>query len=145
MNSSLPSLSLSKVYRMPKTWWKRMAASFRCAYCTQASLLRLNLSCCRGDAFTNSIFRSIILSMMATYGLWLYASIIFFEPWHMFTSFIQYILLAPTYINVINVYAFCNVHDVSCTFLAFVRAGPSSCRMLQGVRRVQRPSLSILV
>lgn len=52
--------------------------------------------------------------MMATYGLWLYASIIFFEPWHMFTSFVQYILLAPTYINVINVYAFCNVHDVSC-------------------------------
>lgn len=31
----------------------------------------------------------------------------------MFTSIIQYLLLAPSYINVINVYAFCNVHDVS--------------------------------
>ena len=46
---------------------------------------------------------------MATYGLWLYASLIAFDPWHMLTSFIQYILLSPTYINVINVYAFCNV------------------------------------
>jgi chitin synthase len=31
----------------------------------------------------------------------------------MFTSFIQYLLLAPSYINVINVYAFCNVQDVT--------------------------------
>ena len=55
-----------------------------------------------------------------------------FEPWHMITSFIQYLLMAPSYINVLNVYAvsfpslhinlltslsypskFANVHDVS--------------------------------
>jgi len=30
----------------------------------------------------------------------------------MFTSFIQYLLLAPSWINVINVYSFCNVQDV---------------------------------
>jgi hypothetical protein len=52
------------------------------------------------------------------------------EPWHMITSFFQYLLLAPSYINVLNVYAvsrlvyftflfdltrcqFANVHDVS--------------------------------
>lgn len=29
------------------------------------------------------------------------------------TSFVQYLLLAPSYINVLNVYAFSNVHDVS--------------------------------
>lgn len=28
-------------------------------------------------------------------------------------QFIQYLLLTPTYINVLNVYAFCNTHDVS--------------------------------
>jgi hypothetical protein len=66
-----------------------------------------------GELIRDKNFRNIVLSMMATYGLWLYASIIFFEPWHMFTSFIQYILLSPTWINIINVYAFCNVHDVS--------------------------------
>jgi len=31
----------------------------------------------------------------------------------MFTSFIQYLILTPTYINVLNVYAFCNTHDIT--------------------------------
>nr|ABB70407.1 hypothetical class II chitin synthase [Puccinia graminis f. sp. tritici] len=65
------------------------------------------------DIFANRIFRNIVLSLVATFGLWLIASFMFFEPWHMFTSFAQYILMSPSFINVINVYAFCNVHDVS--------------------------------
>jgi chitin synthase len=28
-----------------------------------------------------------------------------FEPWHMITSFLQYLLMAPSYIAVLNVYA----------------------------------------
>ncbi|KAK7682323.1 Chitin synthase 4 [Cerrena zonata] len=63
--------------------------------------------------FTNSIFRNIVISILATLGLYIIASLIFFEPWHMITSFIQYLLMAPSYINVLNVYAFANVHDVS--------------------------------
>ncbi|KAF8187725.1 glycosyltransferase family 2 protein [Pholiota molesta] len=63
--------------------------------------------------FTNHIFRNIVVSLVATLGLYIIASIIFFEPWHMITSFIQYLLMAPSYINVLNVYAFANVHDVS--------------------------------
>jgi len=35
------------------------------------------------------------------------------DAWHILTSSFQYFLLTPTYTNVINVYAFCNVHDVS--------------------------------
>ncbi|KAF8148234.1 glycosyltransferase family 2 protein [Crassisporium funariophilum] len=66
-----------------------------------------------GDIFTNKIFRNIVLSLLATLGLYILASLIFFEPWHMITSFIQYTLMAPSYINVLNVYAFANVHDVS--------------------------------
>lgn len=27
------------------------------------------------------------------------------DPWHMVTSFVQYTLLAPSYINILNVYA----------------------------------------
>ncbi|KAJ7647716.1 glycosyltransferase family 2 protein [Roridomyces roridus] len=53
---------------------------------------------------------NIVLSLLATYGLYLIASIIFFEPWHMITSFVQYLLMAPSYIAVLN---FANVHDVS--------------------------------
>lgn len=31
----------------------------------------------------------------------------------MFTCFLQYLLVSPSYINVLNVYAFCNIHDIS--------------------------------
>ncbi|CAG8493588.1 14834_t:CDS:2 [Funneliformis mosseae] len=61
----------------------------------------------------DSTFRNIILSVISTYGLYFTASFLFFEPWHMFSSFIQYLLLVPFYVNILNVYAFCNVHDVS--------------------------------
>ncbi|KJZ73845.1 Chitin synthase 3 [Hirsutella minnesotensis 3608] len=63
--------------------------------------------------FTNPVFYTLIVSVMSTFGIWLIASILMFDPWHMFTSFIQYMLLTPTYTNVLNVYAFCNTHDVS--------------------------------
>lgn len=65
------------------------------------------------DLISNAIFRDVVLSLAATLGLYFVASLIFFEPWHMITSFIQYLLMAPSYIAVLNVYAFANVHDVS--------------------------------
>ncbi|KZT22847.1 glycosyltransferase family 2 protein [Neolentinus lepideus HHB14362 ss-1] len=55
------------------------------------------------DIFTNVIFRNIVISLAATLGLYIVASLIFFEPWHMITSFLQYLLMAPSYINVLNV------------------------------------------
>lgn len=63
--------------------------------------------------FTNSVFRDLIVSMGSTYLLYLVASLLYFEPWHMLTSFVQYLLFSPSYTNIMNVYAFCNVHDVS--------------------------------
>lgn len=63
--------------------------------------------------FQNKLFLTLIVSMMSTYGLWLVASLMMFDPWHMLTSFVQYMLLTPTYVNVLNVYAFCNTHDIS--------------------------------
>ncbi|KAJ1728582.1 hypothetical protein LPJ61_003959, partial [Coemansia biformis] len=58
-------------------------------------------------------FRDIVISMAATYGLYIIASLLYFEPWHMITSFIQYMLWLPSSINILMVYAFCNTHDVS--------------------------------
>ncbi|CAB4253879.1 similar to Saccharomyces cerevisiae YNL192W CHS1 Chitin synthase I, requires activation from zymogenic form in order to catalyze the transfer of N- acetylglucosamine (GlcNAc) to chitin [Maudiozyma barnettii] len=58
-------------------------------------------------------FRDLVISMGSTYVLYFVSSIIYLQPWHMFTSFVQYILLSPSYINVLNIYAFCNVHDIS--------------------------------
>ncbi|KAI0298178.1 glycosyltransferase family 2 protein [Multifurca ochricompacta] len=58
-----------------------------------------------GDLFTNAIFRDIVISISATVGLYVVSSIIHLDPWHMITSFVQYTLLAPSYINILNVYA----------------------------------------
>ncbi|EDO17977.1 hypothetical protein Kpol_1054p24 [Vanderwaltozyma polyspora DSM 70294] len=62
---------------------------------------------------TSDTFRDIVISIGSTYALYLISSIIYLQPWHMVTSFAQYILLSPSYINVLNIYAFCNVHDLS--------------------------------
>ncbi|KAJ3241948.1 Chitin synthase, class 2 [Chytriomyces hyalinus] len=59
------------------------------------------------------MFRDTVCSLGATYGMYLVSSILYMEPWHMFTSFLQYLLLLPSYVNILNVYAFCNLHDVS--------------------------------
>ena len=86
------------------------------------------------ELFTNQQFFTIIVSLGSTYVMWFIASLIFLDPWHMFTcvscdlsvalkkknllltlflQFVQYILLTPTYINVLNIYAFCNTHDIT--------------------------------
>ncbi|KAJ3327799.1 Chitin synthase, class 2 [Blyttiomyces sp. JEL0837] len=58
-------------------------------------------------------FRDMALSVGATYGMYLVASLLFLEPWHMITSMLQYLFLLPSYVNILMVYAFCNLHDVS--------------------------------
>ncbi|WVF72834.1 hypothetical protein IAT40_007652 [Kwoniella sp. CBS 6097] len=55
----------------------------------------------------------LVAAVMSTIGIYLIASFLYRDPWHMFSSFPQYMLLAPSFTNVLNVYAFCNLHDVS--------------------------------
>ncbi|CAG8607976.1 11921_t:CDS:2 [Funneliformis mosseae] len=64
-------------------------------------------------AFGDFTIKNVIISLISTYGLYLIASFLFFEPYHMFHSSVQYMMLVPFYLNVLNVYAFCNIHDVS--------------------------------
>ncbi|KAL8292822.1 hypothetical protein RQP46_000516 [Phenoliferia psychrophenolica] len=49
------------------------------------------------------IFAEIIISLASTSG----------DPWHLVTSMLQYLLLSATYINLLNIYAFSNLHDFS--------------------------------
>lgn len=63
--------------------------------------------------FKNEEFRDLVVANASTYALYFVASFLYFEPWHMFTSFLQYILLSPAYVNVLNIYAFCNIDDIS--------------------------------
>ena len=55
----------------------------------------------------------IIIALAATFGLYFVASFLYLDPWHMFTSFGQYLLMMTSYINILMVYAFSNWHDVS--------------------------------
>lgn len=69
-------------------------------------------------AFLESFFGSsgpgiIIIALAATFGLYFVASFMYMDPWHMFTSFPQYLLIMSSYINILMVYAFSNWHDVS--------------------------------
>ncbi|KAK0233571.1 chitin synthase [Armillaria fumosa] len=57
--------------------------------------------------------QDIVISLAATYGLYFISSFMHFEPWHMFTSFIQYMFLLPSYVNILMMYAMCNLHDVT--------------------------------
>ena len=58
-------------------------------------------------------FRDLALSLITTYGTYLILSIAYMSPWHMLTSFLQYLFMTPSFINVLMVYSFCNLHDVS--------------------------------
>ncbi|KFX92150.1 hypothetical protein V490_05541 [Pseudogymnoascus sp. VKM F-3557] len=68
--------------------------------------------------FTTNIFSSnssgiILIALAATFGLYFVASFLYLDPWHMFHSFPQYLLVASSYINILNVYSYSNWHDVS--------------------------------
>jgi len=61
----------------------------------------------------NNIFTNLIVSTGSTVGLYFLMSFIYLDPWHMFTSAAQYFALLPSYICTLQVYAFCNAHDVT--------------------------------
>ena len=61
----------------------------------------------------NNIFTNLIISTGSTVGLYFLMSFLYLDPWHMFTSAAQYFALLPSYICTLQVYAFCNTHDVT--------------------------------
>ncbi|GAA6023527.1 hypothetical protein JCM11491_005529 [Sporobolomyces phaffii] len=63
--------------------------------------------------FSDSGFRDIVLALAATYGLYILSSILHYDPWHLVTSFLQYLLLVPSFIIVLTIYSFANTHDLA--------------------------------
>lgn len=64
-------------------------------------------------ALGNNMFTNLVVSTASTIGLYFLISFLYLDPWHMFTSSAQYFLLLPSYICTLQVYAFCNAHDVT--------------------------------
>lgn len=60
-----------------------------------------------------STFVNIVISILSTYGLYTFASIMYLDPWHMVTSSIQYFFTLPAFTCTLQIFAFCNTHDVS--------------------------------
>ena len=63
--------------------------------------------------FVTSTNGVILIALASTFGTYVVASLLYFDPWHLLTSMLQYLLMATSYVNILNVYAFCNWHDVS--------------------------------
>lgn len=51
-------------------------------------------------------YRVMLFSIIITYGSWAASSLLAFDPWHMITSILQYLLLSPFYVNLLNMYVF---------------------------------------
>jgi len=52
-------------------------------------------------------FKDTVVSIGFTIGVYVCSSLIYRDPWHIITSFFQYMLLLPSYINILPIYAFC--------------------------------------
>lgn len=63
--------------------------------------------------FTDRKFANVIVSGVATSGVYFLSSFLYLEPWHCFTSFGQYMVLLPFYLCTLTIFAFCNIHDLS--------------------------------
>lgn len=60
----------------------------------------------------SGMYDKMMLSLIATFGLWVAASVLAFDPWHIVTSGLQYIFLSPFYITTLQTYALCNLDDM---------------------------------
>ena len=50
----------------------------------------------------NNVFTNMIVSLASTLGLYFLMSFLYLDPWHMFTSFLQYMFLLPSYVNILS-------------------------------------------
>ncbi|SCV71014.1 BQ2448_3776 [Microbotryum intermedium] len=77
------------------------------------------------ELLQQSGFRNIVISLAATYGMYLISSILHYDPWHLFTvtrhllifcdsiwDFVRSMFLLPSFISVLTIYSFANLHDI---------------------------------
>jgi len=64
-------------------------------------------------------FKDTVISISFTIGVYILSSIIYRDPWHIITSFAQYMLLLPSYINILPIYAFCKLLNLAYLYLSY--------------------------
>ncbi|KAF9425356.1 Chitin synthase, class 2 [Podila epigama] len=58
-------------------------------------------------------YHVLILALVCCWAVYLLSAVLYGEPWHMIACFVQFLLLLPSYVSVLGVYAFCNMHEVN--------------------------------
>ncbi|MBW0494345.1 hypothetical protein O181_034060 [Austropuccinia psidii MF-1] len=69
-----------------------------------------------GNPFTvliGTTYGPIFAGIMGTFGIYIISSLLYLDPWHILHSMIPFLLVSVSFTNILNVYAFCNLHDVS--------------------------------
>jgi chitin synthase len=90
--------------------------TFACIYIVVSQLTKNDNGTKDDDleyTFGDNVFTNLIVSTASTVGIYFIMSFLYLDPWHMITSSVQYFLLLPSYICTLQVYAFCNTHDVT--------------------------------
>ncbi|PNP85083.1 hypothetical protein FNYG_01608 [Fusarium nygamai] len=56
---------------------------------------------------------TIIVAGFSGFGVYILSALLALDPWHFLTSFAQFLFISSSYVNILNIYAFSNTHDVS--------------------------------
>ncbi|KAK4183868.1 chitin synthase 1 [Podospora australis] len=56
---------------------------------------------------------TVFATAISAFGIYIAAGIICLNPWHLFTSWAQYLFVSTSYVNILKVYAFSNIHDAT--------------------------------
>ncbi|KAK6496498.1 Chitin synthase, class 2 [Arthrobotrys musiformis] len=97
-------------------FWSMVIFGFIMAYTTSIGFyLVIRTVTSSTDSFEpgKNLLMNMVVSICSTVGLYFLMSILYLEPWHMITSSAQYFAMLPSYICTLQIYAFCNTHDVT--------------------------------
>ncbi|KAJ4215847.1 hypothetical protein FSOLCH5_011428 [Fusarium solani] len=65
------------------------------------------------EYFTDLGPATIITAGISIFGVYIAVGFLALDPWHLFTSYAQFLFVSSSYVNILNIFAFSNVHDVS--------------------------------
>ncbi|RBQ78900.1 hypothetical protein FVER14953_00084 [Fusarium verticillioides] len=66
-----------------------------------------------GEFYADIGQSTIIVAGFSVFGVYILSALLARDPWHLLTSFAQFLFISSSYVNILNIYAFSNTHDVS--------------------------------
>ncbi|KAF5254507.1 hypothetical protein FANTH_765 [Fusarium anthophilum] len=66
-----------------------------------------------GEFYADIGQSTIIVAGFSVFGVYILSALLALDPWHLLTSFAQFLFISSSYVNILNIYAFSNTHDIS--------------------------------